>query len=152
VSAPARYRAQLVEALRLVAAPAAVQQAALPPFVVVADEIALTYHDAYLLADQVAAAGLVTAQDLARLAELDAHFDALTARGDPTLWTTDALRTVPAWEEARRLAATLLAALGERRAPPDLSWITFLPAAPGPTGEPDREPDREPDNPNESGA
>jgi hypothetical protein len=133
-----------VEALRLVAAPAAEQQAALPPFVVVADEIALTYHDAFLLANQVAAAGLVTAQDLARLAELDAHFDALTARRDPTLWTTDALRTALAWEEARRLAATLLAALGERRAPPDLSWTTYVRSAPGPT--------REPDKPNERGA
>jgi hypothetical protein len=55
----ARFREMLIESVQLLAADFDAQVAALPAFVVVADEVALTFDDCYQLLDQIVAAGLL---------------------------------------------------------------------------------------------
>jgi len=118
-----QYR-QLVDSVLLVAASADEQVSSLPTFVVVTDEVATTFGDAFLLVPQLESAGLVSTDAASALRELDNHFEGMP--DDDRLADPASLRDHPFWEDARRLAMDALAKLGEDKGPPRLSRITWI--------------------------
>ncbi len=108
-----------IEALKLLACGADVQIAALPAFVVVADEIALIFDDELRALDVDACGPPIRVQ----LAAIEGRLSAMS--DTKSLWTIDALRTASAWAEVRGAAAQILRMLGVGVAAPDLSWVTL---------------------------
>lgn len=108
----------------MVAAAADEQVSSVPDFVVVTDEVATTFGDAFLLVPQLECAGLVSTDAVNALRELDGHFERMP--DDDRLADTASLYDHPFWEEARRLAIQALAMLGEQKRPPSLSGITWV--------------------------
>jgi hypothetical protein len=121
-----RYLTKLIQSLHLVAADAESQIAVLPPFVCVADEVALTYCDSYLLVNQIVEAGLLDRAFVPRLAAMEMQMSRMSGQEHTDLWTDKALRTRPEWESLRVQARAILADLGIELAPPDLGWITSV--------------------------
>jgi hypothetical protein len=99
----------------------------LPEFVHAPDEIALTYHDAWLLVPELREAGLVAGIELEVFAELDRLFDEMTEADDrDTLWTIQAMYADDRWASARELALTALEHLGFAPAPATVrgtAWV-----------------------------
>jgi hypothetical protein len=114
----------LVEALRLMAASPEEQVSSLPDFVCVADEVATTFGDAYLLMPQLERAGLVSQDAALATRRLDDLFEAIPKDG--SLADQESFTTHPFWSQARSLAAEALQRLGEETRPPDLSAITWV--------------------------
>ena len=126
-SDPAAQLEGLVDALRLAAVPSEKQLEALPDFVHVSDEIALLYDDAFRLAAQIQEAGLIDADQVEALAELDRCFEEMLGAVDKDrLWTVEAMGVDERWERSREIAANALAALGRSVSPPRLEGITWV--------------------------
>jgi hypothetical protein len=108
VSAERRWlAANLVEALKLLAAPYEDQIAALPSFVVVADELALEFDAAYsALEPSELPASVVPA-----LGELDAELDRLSSASRVDAWSLDAVQHGADWAAIRERANRILAIL-----------------------------------------
>ena len=70
-----------------------------------ADELALEFHDLYLLVPQLTAQRVLTRQQSEALDAVSRQLDAMSACQDTSLWLEDALRRHPDWVEMRRLAA-----------------------------------------------
>jgi len=103
---------RLVHALQALAAPAEVQLARYPAFVVKADELALDYADALLLITDCPQLSL-TPEQQAAIEVVDHLLHQMSGKQNAALWTEAALRTAPAWQEVRRLAREGLLALGQ---------------------------------------
>lgn len=100
----------LLTALHLLASPAVVQRQYYGPHqVVVADEMALDYHDAFLGVDSLRQTHCVTAAPYATLVNLNQMLDAMSAF--PELWSLEALTNSPHWQELRSQATAALALL-----------------------------------------
>lgn len=119
---------QLVESLELVAADYDVQRRVLPAFVVVPDEIALTFENAMDLIDQIVDAGLLTNEQVALLKKLDALFEKQSDGCHESFWTMDAIQNDPTWAAIRTLARKILLSLNQPVREPELSWIRYEPA------------------------
>jgi hypothetical protein len=104
---PHAQRRTLVESLSMAARPADEQLAALPRDTPV--QLARIHEDVAHLAPGLRAAGLLDGEAFRRLAAFDRHHEQMTE--DEALWTDEALRTDPRWEESRSLAAAALSAL-----------------------------------------
>jgi hypothetical protein len=104
---------RLIEALKLVACSADAQIAALPEFVVIADEVALLFDEELRAVDLAACTPIVRE----RLASIDRSLSAMSET--KSLWTIDALRTAPEWASLRSTAAEILSALGVTAGPAD---------------------------------
>ena len=115
-------------ALQALAAPAPVQLARYPEFVVKADELALDFGDALLLVRHNRAAEIDSGQ-AAALAALDELFARMSGPARPELWTEDAVRSRPERVEVRALAAAALAAFGWPSAPPPPNTAVYVPGA-----------------------
>jgi len=114
----------LIGSVLLVAASADEQVSTLPDFVVVTDEVATTFGDAFLLVPQLERAGLVSSEAASALRELDEYFESMP--DDDRLADPASLHDHPFWEEARRLATDALAKLGEAKRPPKLPGTTWV--------------------------
>jgi hypothetical protein len=112
----------LVDGLRLLAASAAEQVAALPPYVCIPDELILTFSDAYLLVPQLVREGIVSLDAAAALGELDDHLEAMPA----DLSESSGLESHPFWSEARVLAGAALQSLGRADGPVVLRHSTYV--------------------------
>lgn len=119
---------QLVETLRLLALSAAEQVAALPDYVYVSDELALSFDDAYRMVAALEDKGRLAPGSRKVLDAIDGSFTTLTADGAGA-WNEEALASDPRWQQVRRLALDALVRLGERPGPPTLDWISFAPGA-----------------------
>lgn len=117
---PEQQLQMVIESLRLVAAPAEQQLAALPEYVCITDEVMLTYYDAFLLVPQLVDAGLIEATAAESLTHLDNWFE---DPQDPSITDPESLKTHAYWATARTLAAEALGQLGKDVVPPDLSYI-----------------------------
>lgn len=102
----------LHESVRALALDADRQEALFPAFVVVADELALNFDDAFRLVDQLLAAGRISPDQHAALVPIDALLAAMTARGEPALWTPRALREREEWRAVRAAARHAMEVLG----------------------------------------
>ena len=114
-------------ALQVLAAPALVQLARYPEFVVKADELALDFDDALLLVRHNRAAEIDSRQ-AAALAALDELFTRMSGPARPELWTEEAVRSRPEWAEARELASAALAAFGWPVEPPPPNPHIYVPS------------------------
>jgi hypothetical protein len=113
----------VVESLRLVATSAEQQQAALPDFASLTDEVATTFGDAFLLVSQLEQAGFVSEVASAALRRLDAFLGCMP---NENIADPESLKTHEFWARARVLASEALDALGEENRPPQLGWIAWL--------------------------
>jgi hypothetical protein len=104
---PHAQRRTLVESLTMAARPAEEQLEALPRGA--AEQLRRIHEDVAHLAPGLRAAGLLDGEAFRRLAALDRHHEELSE--DEAVWTDEALRTDPRWEESRSLAAAALSAL-----------------------------------------
>jgi len=118
-----QQRKQLVEGLRLVAAPWDQQTAAMPDFVLVADELGSTFYDGYLLLPQLLKKKLVSENAGMAISRVKEWFDQMPR--DRTLTPVETLKTDESWERARELAREALNELDEETGPPDLSHISW---------------------------
>ena len=100
----------LRESLAMAAGPAEEQIAALPGDA--ARQLRHILEDVAHLAPGLRAAGVLDGEAFRRLVALDAHYEQMVA-GDAPVWTDQALRADPRWEESRSLAAAALAAIAQ---------------------------------------
>ena len=70
-----------------------------------ADELALEFHDLYLLVPQLAAQRVLTHQQRKAVDAVSRKLDDMSTCQDTSLWTEGALQSHPDWVEVRRLAA-----------------------------------------------
>lgn len=114
-------RANLCFTLQLLAARGEDQVAHFPPFVCVADELALDFdhwsrsvRNFWELSDEHAAC----------LASLNDYLDRMSGEANISLWTDEALRNDPHWEQVRHLARVALAAFRQRiELPPPSRYV-----------------------------
>ena len=116
---------RLIQSIQLLAADYKTQISSLPKFVHIPDELALIYHDCFLLADQIAEEGWIDNRQLAKLKELDDVLECMSEKDDQ-LWTTYALRNSSEWENIRLLAGELLELFNVKKQRPDLTWIQYV--------------------------
>ncbi len=136
---PDAWRHTLVEAARLLAAEPHVQESSLPSFVHVADELLLTFGEAFRLARGALEAGAITEEQFRLAAQLDRACERMKVEEN----YGDALQSVhrsPTWARLREQASALLAALGAERLPPNLDHVGYVSAAPESRGQTGDEP------------
>jgi hypothetical protein len=80
-----------------------------------ADELALEFHDLYLLVPQLVAQRRLTRQQSKAIDTVSRKLDDMSASQDTSLWMEDALRSHPAWVEVRQLAAIAVKAIPSSR-------------------------------------
>jgi hypothetical protein len=95
------------ESLTMASRPAGEQIAALPGGA--AAQLRFIHEDVAHVVPGLRAAGVIGAEAYRRLALFDRHHEALLE--DDAVWSDEALRSDPRWEESRSLAAAALAAL-----------------------------------------
>lgn len=110
-------REELIEAVHLLALSAEGQLRALPSYVVVTDELALTFGDQYDVSVPSGAFGEI-------LSRINQRFDEADP-GDP-FWRQEALFSDPRWQEIREMARSALELVGITPRAPDLGFITFV--------------------------
>ena len=110
---------QLMWAVQALAQPADVQPALFPPFVVVADELALEFDHWREVAEGSAGEQWSPGQR-STVAALGQALIAMSGPGRPALWSEPGCLSRPEWAEIRRLAgATLIAFAWPADRPPD---------------------------------
>lgn len=115
----------LIQSLQLLAACYEQQVKALPAFVDVPDEVALTFSEAFLLTDPLVKEGLITIYQQAELKQLDALLDQMS--DNKGLWTLAALQSSPEWRQVRHLAENILKSFLIPKEMPNLFWIQYVP-------------------------
>jgi hypothetical protein len=80
-----------------------------------ADELALEFHDLYLLVPQLVVQRVLTHQQRKAVDAVSRKLDDMSPCQDTRLWTEDALRSHPDWMEVRRLATIAAKALRSAR-------------------------------------
>jgi len=120
------YFERLIQAVQLLASNYETQVSSFPDFVHVPDEVALIYSDCFLLADQIAECGLLNKPQLIKLRELDNALRKMSSKGNEEVWTCEALKTSPEWQNIRSLASDVLSILERSKQQPDLSWLVYV--------------------------
>jgi hypothetical protein len=111
---------RLKHSLQTLAMPPDVQLGLLPDFVSKADELALTFDHWHLCVLSNDEGSLSRQQKLALMA-VDKHLDAMT--GKEQFWTEEAVKSLPEWEQIRRLARETLELFNwEVTVPPSYSF------------------------------
>jgi hypothetical protein len=88
----------LINATRVVALGPSEQRSAFPEFVVVSDEIALNYADAFLLVGQLLEEGLLNEEQARALGQVDEELRRMTEHGSEEVWTLEALHASREWD------------------------------------------------------
>lgn len=114
----------LLQSLRLVAAPPEIQISSMPQFVSLPDEIALTFNDAYLISSQLVDENIISIQAFLLLKELSELFDNMSQ--DKSLWTLQKLENDNSWKLSRQLAIKVLQELDEPFGRPNLNYINWV--------------------------
>jgi hypothetical protein len=85
----------LIESIELLTADFDVQRKALPAFVLVPDEVALTFDSAMAAIAQIGDAGLLTSIQIELLNAINATLDAMSGGGHASFWTPEAMKHDP---------------------------------------------------------
>jgi hypothetical protein len=115
----------LIQSLQLLAASYEQQVKALPAFVAIPDEVALTFSEAFLLNDPLVKKGLITFDQQIALKQLDALLEQMS--DDKNLWTLTSLQAAPEWEHVRQEAEHILQSFRIPKQTPDLFWLQYVP-------------------------
>lgn len=119
------WRDQLIHSLQLMTAEYTIQTHALPKFVAVADEIALTFDQWYTLKDQLVEAGLITRELETYLDEINELTTTMTgASNKKLLWSLQGLKKDPRWAEVRQKAREALRAFKCNEAPHGMTMLS----------------------------
>jgi hypothetical protein len=118
----------LIESIELLTADFDVQRKALPAFVLVPDEVALTFDSAMAAIAQIGDAGLLTSIQIELLNAINATLDAMSGGGHASFWTPEAMKHDPTWNKVRTLARKALRSLNQQIRKPDLGWINYVPS------------------------
>ncbi len=121
-----RYN-RLVQSLRLLAASFDDQMRVFPEWVVVPDELAETFGEAYEIYLQEDTA-LISPKAQRLIAGLHSILDMMSGDARARLWTVDALRNAGEWHQIRTLAGDALAELNEPRDPVTLEGMVYVQA------------------------
>jgi hypothetical protein len=119
----------LIEAVELLAADFDMQHKALPAFVLVPDEVALTFDSAMAVIDQIADADLLTHKQIALVNRINTILDTMSGNEHASFWTPEAMKHDPTWNEIRLLARKTLHSLNQQLREPDLGWIHYVPSS-----------------------
>lgn len=114
----------LIQVLRLIASTSDIQIASFPQFVNVADEIALSYNDIYLLVPLLKKEGLISPVACNILMQIDELFDTMSQ--NKSIWNVDALENDKYWQKSRYLALSILKELKESYDKPNLGFINWI--------------------------
>lgn len=114
--------ADLVESLRLLAAPASVQRDSFPDWVAIPDEIALTFSDTY----DVAPIGELPDQARAALEQIAERLERMWGEEGSDIWDERALRSSTSWQDLRQLASLALRELDQPYRRPQLSSARYV--------------------------
>lgn len=117
---------RLVDATQLLAQPPEVQESLLPSFVVVTDELAQGYSDAYLLLAQIRNAGLIDATQQECFDRVQEVLEEMSRQGDKGTWSVEGLRSSDEWKSVRLAARSALDSLGRELRLPTLEGVTFV--------------------------
>jgi len=120
------HLSMLIQSLQLLAASYGNQVKALPAFVNVPDEVALTFDEALLLARPLVKEGLITTAQQAELGQLDILLEQMS--DDKSLWTLTALQASPEWEHVRHLADNILKSFQIPKGTPNQFWVQYVPS------------------------
>lgn len=115
---------QLIQSLRLVEVSPDIQIRLLPQFVNIADEIALVYDDAFLIASELKERNIISSDTFKILTELNELFEKMSI--DKSLWSVEMLRTNIDWERTRKIAGQVLKELHEPLDKPNLDFIVWI--------------------------
>jgi hypothetical protein len=115
----------LIQSLQLLATCYEHQINALPTFVDVPDEVALTFSETLLLADPLVKEGLITSDQQAELKQLDALLEHMS--DNKNLWSLTSLQTSPEWEHVRHCAENILKSFQISKEMPNLFWVEYIP-------------------------
>jgi hypothetical protein len=113
----------LIQSLQLLSAAYSVQTDVLPDYVDKPDEVALTFYDCFLLADQILEANLITMDQYKLLEDIDRKLAMMSSV--KKYWTLESLSQDPEWQELRLLAKNILTMLRVTQERPNLDWISF---------------------------
>jgi len=117
---------QLMRAVQALAQPAHIQVALFPDFVVIGDELALDFGDAYERYRSTDGLGLTPEQNAA-LGRLDCELERLSGPADPAFWLDRAaLETDSRWHNLRELARSVLREMGWPDTRPDPSDAIYV--------------------------
>jgi len=102
------YRLELSKVLSILAQPWQEQVRYLECHRVDADELALEFDDLFCVADAKREAGELSEKEHKALHRLDHMLDRMSGSENAHLWTNEALKNRPEWEDVRRLARDVL--------------------------------------------
>src|SRR4051794_33290736 len=103
---------QLKEIVRVAALPGYRQIESFPPEVVAEDEIAIGFDNWCTWALRGAGAPVLTEKQRSSLIALNSRLDRMSDEHNADLWTDDALRYNPEWDDIREDARRILDAFG----------------------------------------
>ncbi len=116
---------RLVTSLQALAAPAEIQLARFPDFVVKADELALDFDDALMLMRDCPQIEL-TPEQVDALDAVESALDAMAGPRCRQLWTDAALSDAAEWARVRHLATAALGVLGAPVTTPASSHAVYV--------------------------
>lgn len=114
----------LIDSLRLAASEPEIQIKSLPAFVVVTDEIAIDFDDAYLYKDELLLNGEIDVEISELLDEIYGEITFMTK--NKVGWGIEELKKSHHWEKIREIAKKVLTMTGEDIRPPNLCWTTYV--------------------------
>ncbi|WP_372999857.1 hypothetical protein [Lutispora sp.] len=114
----------LVESIQLLAAGYTIQASVLPDYVHIPDEIALTFDDTYIFAENLVKDNLINKEVKNELDNLNSLLEQMSSLKE--LWTMDSLEAAEAWQNVRELATGVLKMLGIEKQKPNLFWLEFV--------------------------
>ena len=117
---------ELIESLRLLAAPDVVQKESLPDWVSLPDELGLTFSDVFEAMDTSA----LPPRALPILLQIDALVASTLEDQPDEHGTGNEAEALNSWQQLRVLAQSALEALGATYEPPDLGFVRYVKAAP----------------------
>lgn len=115
---------RLIQSVQLLAANYETQKEVLPDFVVIADEVALTFDECLPFVAMLTQEGLLNKNQLAKIKDIETELHQMSKRKE--LWTDLALKNNQHWEHIRMQAKELLVLLNEQQSSPDLYWSTYV--------------------------
>lgn len=99
-----------INAIGFVASTPEQQRSALPPFVDIADEVALTFEEAYVLSPQLYEDGVLSPTIMTSLQKLNKLFDYMSS--EHQYWTFESMQQDERWEMTRTIARQIWDGLG----------------------------------------
>lgn len=129
VNQETRFLDMLLQAVMLMALKYEDQACFLPGFVCLPDEVISIFDEAYLLFDQVIDAGLVTEAQIAAIKTIDRFTqDMDSKKSSENIWTLEAMKTSPDWQQLRTLARDALHLFNVTDMKPNFDFLTFIPS------------------------